>query len=95
MNLLEIITYVLIVMSRMLLNFKVFVLQIRFLSCMKPPKRDLVECFSLFFADSSMARYNWSGISGHRFPKVAMMGYSIFTDCMLGGYAIFTTAVSR
>lgn len=54
---------------------------IRYLASKNPSQIDVIDCFSLFFADSSMVNYNWNGISSHRFPKRAMKNYSIFTDC--------------
>ncbi|EDS31226.1 conserved hypothetical protein [Culex quinquefasciatus] len=54
---------------------------VRYLTTKNSNHVDLVDCFGLFFADSSMVNYNWNGISSHRFPKRAMKTYSIFTDC--------------
>ncbi|KAL9693049.1 hypothetical protein quinque_012334 [Culex quinquefasciatus] len=54
---------------------------VRYLATKNSTHVDLVDCFGLFFADSSMVNYNWNGISSHRFPKRAMKTYSIFTDC--------------
>ncbi|EJY57546.1 AAEL017487-PA [Aedes aegypti] len=60
---------------------------IRYLAAKKPPKKDLVECFSQFFADSAMVNFNWNGFSNHRFPKKAMRSYGVFTYCMLKAWS--------